>query len=121
GYIKLDPEASTAWVNADDWVNYAAEVWGGADQDDALWVFPFLDFDESEQILAWRSPNQLGEYIVLRPTEDSHIPEWETDGNTRTSPLADSRDLPARIDSISVNYLNLVEPDTAGGLGEWLT
>lgn len=120
GCIKLDPDASTAWVNADDWVNYQAEVWGGADQDDALWVYPFRDYDGSRQILAWRSPNQLGEYVLLRPTEDSHIPESETVDTTRTFPLADSRDLPPCIDTICVNYQNLVDPDTAGGLGEWL-
>ncbi|MEO1163219.1 MAG: hypothetical protein AAFV98_05490 [Chloroflexota bacterium] len=68
GCIKLDPDASTAWVNANDWVSYLADVWGGADQDDALWVYPFVDYDGSQQILAWRSPNQLGEYVLLRPT-----------------------------------------------------
>lgn len=120
GQIKLEPESSTAWVNADDWVSYQAEVWGGADQDDALWVFPFTDYDGSQQMLTWRSPNQLGEYVVLRPTADSYIPEWESLNQTSTFPLADSRNLPARIDTIAVNYLNLVDPDTAGGLGEWL-
>ena len=121
GHIKLDPEASTAWVNADDWADYQAAVWGGADQDDALWVFPFLDHDERQQILAWRSPNQLGEYVVLRPTADSHIPVWETVDDTLTFPRADSRDLPPRIDTLTVNYLDLVDPETSGGLGEWLT
>jgi hypothetical protein len=120
GTIKLDPDASTAWVNADDWVSYQADVWGGADQDDALWVYPFVDYDGSQQILAWRSPNQLGEYVLLRPTEDSHIPEWETIDTTSTFPLADSRDLPPRIDTIQVKYQQLVDPDSAGGLGEWL-
>ena len=95
-------------------------MWGGADQDDALWVYPFVDYDGSQQILAWRSPNQLGEYVLLRPTEDSHIHEWETIDSTSTFPLADSRDLPPRIDTLQVNYQQLVDPDTAGGLGEWL-
>ncbi|MEM9955251.1 MAG: hypothetical protein AAF846_26830 [Chloroflexota bacterium] len=120
GHIQLDRGSSTAWVNADDWVSYQADVWGGADQDDALWIFPFTDYDGSQQMLTWRSPNQLGEYVVLRPTEDSHIPEWESLNQSSIFPLADSRNLPARIDTIDVKYLNLVDPDTAGGLGEWL-
>ncbi|MEO1666757.1 MAG: hypothetical protein AAFU54_19115 [Chloroflexota bacterium] len=120
GEIKLDPESSTAWVNADDWVTHIADVLGGADQDDALWVFPFLDFDDSEQILAWRSPNQLGEYMVFKPTTDSHIPDWQALTRAIEFPPADSRDLPSRIDQIQPDYLNLVNPDTAGGLGEWL-
>lgn len=120
GHIKLDPDTSTAWVNAEDWADYQADVWGGADQDDALWCFPFIDYDGSKQILLWRSPNQLGEYILLRPTDDCHIPEWETTNKTTSYPLADSRALPPRIDEMNPDYLNLVNPDTAGGLGEWL-
>ncbi|MEL7432617.1 MAG: hypothetical protein AAFN11_01600, partial [Chloroflexota bacterium] len=120
GEIKLDTESSTAWVNSDDWVTHIADVLGGADQDDALWIFPFTDYDESLQILAWRSPNQLGEYVVFKPTKDSHIPEWEALNHTTVFPPADSRDLPPRIDTIEPDYLNLVNPDTAGGLGEWL-
>jgi hypothetical protein len=120
GHIKLDPASGTAWVNADDWADFAADVWGGADQDDALWIFPFTNHDGSQQVLAWRSPNQLGEYVLFRPTPDSHIPVWETVDDSLSFPQADSRQLPERSDRMRVNYLNLVDPDSAGGLGEWL-
>ena len=120
GFIELDPASSSAWVNADDWADFAAEVWGGADQDDALWIYPFTDHDGTQQVLAWRSPNQLGEYVLLRPTADSHIPVWETVDDSLTFPQADSRQLPERIDRMTVDYLDLVDPDSAGGLGEWL-
>lgn len=120
GKIKLDPESSTAWVNSDDWVEYIADVLGGADQDDALWVFPFEDYS-TFQFLIWRSPNQLGEYVVLEPTEDSEYLAWETDGHSIEFSPMDSNALPPRIDTLNPSYLGLVNTDTAGGLGEWLT
>jgi len=109
GHVTLDPDTATAWVNADDWCAFIADVLGGADQDDALWCFPFTDHDGTRKILCWRSPNQVGEYVLLRPTEDCHAPEWST---------ADSRKLPPRIDTQTVDYLNLVDPDSGDGLGE---
>jgi len=120
GRIRLDPESSTAWVNAEDWVDYIADVLGGADQDDALWVFPFDDYGLF-QFLIWRSPNQLGEYVILELTEDSEYLYWETAERSFEFIPMDSNALPPRIDTLNPNYLGLVNPDTAGGLGEWLT
>jgi hypothetical protein len=102
GQVKLDPAASTAWVNHADWVQYLADVWGGADQDDALWCYPFLDHDDTVRVLLWRSPNQVGEYVLLEPTSDSWLPGDELPHNDR-------RMLPPRIDHQTVAYLNLVD------------
>lgn len=55
----LDAQAATAWVNGDDWCDVIAPVLGGADQDDAVWCFPFTDFDDQHKLLLWRSPNQV--------------------------------------------------------------
>src|SRR5690606_20724898 len=76
GHIELDPATATAWVNGGDWLDYIVDVLGGCDGDDALWVFPFTDSDGEKKVLAWRSPNQLGEYVVLKPTEDYHTIQW---------------------------------------------
>jgi hypothetical protein len=70
-------------------------------------------------VLAWRSPNQVGEYVVLKPTAVSHDLPWATaDGEATTYPAADSRKLPPRVDRTETDYLGLVDPETAGGLGE---
>lgn len=119
GKVKIDPESSTAWVSSEDWVDYIADVLGGADQDDALWVYPFEDYGQF-QFLLWRSPNQLGEYITLVPTEDSEYLYWSTNGRGIEFVPADQNALPPRIDELNPDYLGLVNPDTAGGLGEWL-
>ncbi|MEI2607235.1 MAG: hypothetical protein V9G20_01245 [Candidatus Promineifilaceae bacterium] len=84
GHIKIDPKYGTAWVNDEDWLSLPdspkgvgiAGILGGADNDDALWVHPFTDKDGEQKVLAWRSPNQVGEYVVLRPTPDSHTLPW---------------------------------------------
>jgi hypothetical protein len=102
GQVRLDPAASTAWVNHADWVQYLADVWGGADQDDALWCYPFRDHDGIIRVLLWRSPNQVGEYVLLEPTPNSWLPGDELPHN-------DSRTLPPRIDQQTVEYLNLVD------------
>jgi hypothetical protein len=102
GQVKLDPAASTAWVNHADWGQYLADVWGGADQDDALWCYPFRDHDDTVRVLLWRSPNQVGEYVLLKPTPDSFLPGDELPHN-------DSRTLQPRIDQHPVTYLNLVD------------
>ncbi|MGB7341029.1 MAG: hypothetical protein WBC91_19190, partial [Phototrophicaceae bacterium] len=110
GEITLDPESATAWVNAEDWYEFGAEVWGGADQDDALWCFAFEDLLDGEvKILAWRSPNQVGEYVLLKASEASFIPQWQ---DKISLPQADSRQLPIRIDRSTPDYLNLV-PETS--------
>ncbi|MBK8934865.1 MAG: hypothetical protein IPM76_21640 [Chloroflexi bacterium] len=129
GHIHLDAHRGTAWVNDADWLSLPdspqgqgiAGILGGADHDDALWLHAFTDHDGTEKILAWRSPNQVGEYIVLRPTENSAIPEWATgsgSGRIIRFPDADSRKLPPRIDHLEPAYLGLVDANTAGGLGE---
>jgi hypothetical protein len=117
GEITLDPDSATAWVNSDDWVDYQADVLGGADQDDALWLHPFTDYDGQQRILAWRSPNQCGEYILLTPSADSHIPTWATTGDAIRFPPGDSRQLPPRIDRTDPAYQNLVDTETVRDLG----
>ena len=110
GEIVLDTAAATAWVNCDDWVDYMADVLGGADQDDALWVYPFTDFDGERKVLCWRSPNQVGEYIVLKPAANSeHLTDY---------PPADSRKLPPRIDTLQVEYLNLIDENITVGTNQ---
>jgi len=121
GHIQLDRETSTAWVNANDWVSYIADVLGGADQDDALWIFPFEDNFGAHRILAWRSPNQLGEYVILQPTQDSEWIYGDAKDQSVDFPVMNIETLPVRIDKLKPNYLNLVDPDTAGGLGVWLS
>ncbi|MGB0383209.1 MAG: helix-hairpin-helix domain-containing protein, partial [Ardenticatenaceae bacterium] len=108
GEIKIDPEYGTAWVNDEDWLEMEdsptgeglASIWGGGDNDDALWIVPFTDYDGEKKILAWRSPNQLGEYAVLRPTVDSPDLALETieEDSPILYPELDSRDLPERTD-----------------------
>lgn len=119
GHVELDPYTATAWVNDNDWLNYIVEVLGGCDGDDALWVFPFADKADNRgnrnehKVLLWRSPNQLGEYVVLCPTERSHeiawdIPNgslaWGTADGKLAWPQMDSRKLPARIDTVEQTY-----------------
>jgi hypothetical protein len=127
GEIHIDPRHGTAWVNDEDWLALQdsptgkgiAAILGGADHDDALWLYPFSDHDGERKVLAWRSPNQAGEYVVLRPTAGSAIPSWQAaEGEKRAFPAGDSRRLPQRVDRTATSYLNLVDAATAGGLGE---
>ena len=107
GQIELDPSCATAWVNDQDWLNTIVDVLGGCDGDDAVWVMPFSDVSDAgrRKMLIWRSPNQLGEYIVLQPTGASHVIAWDVPGNQQiTYPKMQSRLLPNRIDSISYQY-----------------
>jgi len=118
GQIQIDPARATAWVNDEDWVALVdspadapagiADILGGADNDDALWLHPFTDHDGQQTVLAWRSPNQVGEYVVLKPTASSAALEWATTGEPIICPAADSRRLPPRTDSTQPEYLNLV-------------
>jgi hypothetical protein len=126
GQIRIDPERGTAWVNDEDWLALpdspkragVAGILGGADNDDALWLHPFTDHDGEQKVLAWRSPNQVGEYVVLKPTPDSHTLPWTAVGQeTLLYPAADSRKLPPRLDFTNPNYLNLVDPASGGGPG----
>ena len=135
GEFRIDLRRGTAWVNDEDWLHLPdspapgqgggiASILGGADHDDALWLFPFTDYDDERKVLAWRSPNQVGEYVVLKPTVDSDIPGWATpEGEGISFPasgmaVADSRRLPRRIDHTKQRYLDVVDMDSGGGLGE---
>ena len=119
GGVQIDKARGTAWVNDEDWIalpdsadgSGLAAIWGGADNDDALWVHPFTDHDGQEKVLAWRSPNQAGEYAVLRPNANSDPIQWaKADGTTIAAPAGDSRKLPKRIDEREADYLDLVKP-----------
>ena len=121
GHVLIDDQTCTAWINDKDWLHLRdspikagiAKILGGADNDDALWVYPFTDDDGQQQILLWRSPNQLGEYIVLKPEAHSETMLW-FDGSTYSSfPHNDSRKLPPRIDTTTPDYLDLVQKDNA--------
>jgi hypothetical protein len=103
GYAELDPDRATVWVSAAEW-NEIAEILGGADGDDGCWVFPFTDYDGQKQLLIWRSPNQLGEYILRKPSPDSHPIQWRTAHDTICWPRMDSRQLPPRIDTVKHQY-----------------
>ena len=126
GHIHIDDKRGTAWVNDEDWLALPdspkgegiAGILGGADHDDALWLHPFTEYDGEQKVLAWRSPNQVGEYVVLKPTAVSHNLSWSMpDGEAVSYPQADSRQLPPRIDFTETEYLGLVDPDSAGSVG----
>jgi hypothetical protein len=61
----------------------------------------------SRKVLIWRSPNQLGEYVLLTPTENSHVIEWEVPGGKLSFPKMKSRLLPTRIDMVQYQYASL--------------
>ncbi len=126
GHIHIDDKRGTAWVNDEDWLALPdspkgegiAGILGGADHDDALWLHPFTDHDGEQKVLAWRSPNQVGEYVVLKPTAVSQSLPWAiAKGGIVSYPLADSRQLPPRIDFTETEYLGLVDPESAGSVG----
>ena len=125
GEVFIDPKRGTVWVNDQDWLKMddgkegIAGILGGADHDDALWLHPFTDHDGERKVLAWRSPNQAGEYILLKPTTQSDPLTWHTQEGEVSYPSGDSRKLITRTDLMpEINYQNLVDPATAGGLGE---
>ncbi len=117
GHIELDPACATAWVNDNDWLTCIVDVLGGCDGDDAVWVFPFSDVSDNaaagnhptHKMLVWRSPNQLGEYVVLQPTPGSHVMTWETAVGQISYPKMQSRLLPDRIDMRHYQYGRLTE------------
>ncbi|MBX3059874.1 MAG: hypothetical protein KF770_25760, partial [Anaerolineae bacterium] len=111
GHVELDPTCATAWVNDSDWLTYIVDVLGGCDGDDAVWVFPFSDVSDNGQhkMLIWRSPNQLGEYVVLQPTPGSHLMAWDTAVGQISYPKMQSRLLPDRIDRCHYQYGRLTE------------
>ncbi|MGH2536805.1 MAG: hypothetical protein ACRDHL_05380 [Candidatus Promineifilaceae bacterium] len=111
GHVELDPACATAWVNDEDWLGHIVNVLGGCDGDDAVWALPFSDVADGGQrkVLIWRSPNQLGEYVVLEPTAGSHAIEWDIPGGALAYPQMQSRLLPLRIDSCNYQYGSLAE------------
>ncbi|HUM67729.1 MAG TPA: hypothetical protein PLK31_02645, partial [Chloroflexota bacterium] len=111
GHVELDPACATAWVNDNDWVTTIVDVLGGCDGDDAVWIFPFADVSDGrkQKMLIWRSPNQLGEYVVLQPTADSHPIEWDGPIGKFSFPPMQSRLLPDRIDMCQYQYGRLTE------------
>ncbi|MGB7341289.1 MAG: hypothetical protein WBC91_20500 [Phototrophicaceae bacterium] len=122
GEVYLDKASETAWVNDADWYQMhdgasegdgIAQILGGADNDDSLWFHPFTDHDEEQKVVAWRSPNQNGEYVVLKPTASSNNLAWQTVAGEVLYPAADSRLLSKRIDHALVDGdVQLVEhPD----------
>lgn len=136
GHIQIDPTTATAWVNEEDWVEMAdsppdfhddgrgagiADILGGADNDDALWLYPFsdLDADGERVILAWRSPNAPGEYVTLKPTAASHTITWErADGEIISYPEMYGSQLATRIDHRPRLTASQIDPTTGGGMGE---
>jgi len=114
GQVELNADEHTAWVNDQDWHAFIAGVLGGADQDDSVMCIPFTDHDGTSKVILVRNPNQMGEYIILEPTATSAgiVPAH------MTVPQLDSRSLPKRIDQQQRTYLGLIDPATAGGLGE---
>ncbi|MBK8904442.1 MAG: hypothetical protein IPM53_24905 [Anaerolineaceae bacterium] len=115
GQIELDPASATAWVNDTDWLTYLVDVLGGCDGDDAVWVFPFSDQSDAgkQKLLVWRSPNQLGECVVLQPTAASHIIAWDVPGGRQlTYPKMKSCLLPPRIDNCTYQYGELEAGNT---------
>lgn len=111
GHVELDPTCATAWVNDSDWLTTIVGVLGGCDGDDAVWVLPFSDISDNGQrkMLIWRSPNQLGEYVVLQPTSGSYVMAWETAVGPLAYPNMQSRLLPDRIDMCQYQYGRLTE------------
>lgn len=111
GRILLDPKHATAWVSSEDWPSLA-ETWGGADQDDMLWCLPFRKTTGDLAVIAWRSPNQPGEYAILEPMEDILWAEW---------PDLDETQLPIPIKEQKHTYeVNLEKhsfPDIAYSIG----
>jgi hypothetical protein len=116
GQVELDPASATAWVNDQDWLSYIVSVLGGCDGDDAVWVFPFRDRSAAgeRRVLLWRSPNQVGEYILLRPTANSHRLAWQTAAGPLSDPALSSDRLPPRIDSQAIAYGSLTTAATDG-------
>ncbi|MEM9773512.1 MAG: hypothetical protein AAF902_02950 [Chloroflexota bacterium] len=114
GECELDFKSGTIWVNDSDFLSYIARVLGGGDNDDSIWCYAFTDYDGERKILAWRSPNQLGEYVVLKPSADSDEIQWQTALGDISWPSMDSRLLPPRIDEIETKYLSLIQEDEFG-------
>ncbi len=120
GQIYLDPSASTAWVNDDDWIalegsrSGIATILGGADNDDALNLVPFTDYDRTNSKSSpGVRPTNWANTCCSQPDPRSTPIEWQTPTKTIRYPPMDSRKLPPRIDTTSTTYLGLVKPSQA--------
>lgn len=137
GEVHVDPNHATAWVNDTDWLSLSGErmedygdgiaaILGGADNDDGLWLAPFEDVSvegegegqtekAARRFLVWRSPNNLGEYVVLKPTPNSHVPKWH---GVEMWHKRDGSLLPERADRQQVQYLDMVDHEQVGNMGQ---
>lgn len=73
GHALIDGENLVVSHRDYPWISQRA---GGCDQDDAFWVFAFTDHDGIRKLLCWRSPNQVGEYVLLLPANDDAFHAW---------------------------------------------
>lgn len=112
GQITICMSDNVAFVHNDDWKGRLSKDWGGPDADDALWILSFVDYDGVVRMLAWRSPNQLGEYALFEPT-DTESYTWQSE-----LPHLDSRMLPEKVER---NYLDIIDDETIVGKGERYT
>ena len=125
GEIYVDPDTNSAYVNDLDWVQLQdtnpenphgiADILGGADNDDALVVHPFLDRQDGKQkYLIYRNPNQSGEYVALEPAAGSDPLPWKTASGERITWIEnDSARLPDRIDYRDTRNLDLIKEKEA--------
>lgn len=66
GHARVDTKHATLWVHPETYREHM-EILGGCDGDDAVWVVPIDgECDANEYLLAWRSPNQPGEYMLVK-------------------------------------------------------
>ena len=125
GEIYIDPDTATAWVNSGDWTKLEdlplglRDIWGGADNDNSLWLHSFHDLaDDQNKIVAWRSPNEPGDYAVLKPMIGSTVAPFHTPNGDLTYPNADSSQFPPRRDQQHKTYLGYVEEGDGSNLGK---
>ena len=127
GEVFIDSSTGTAWVNDQDWIELqdsasygdpnvpmsnrwgVANILGGADNDDAMWVHPFTDYDGERKMLLWRSPNEAGEYVTLKPSPKSSDLAWHAVSGDVVYPTGDSRKLSERADRLQVIDRGLID------------
>jgi hypothetical protein len=94
GEVYIDDVA--IWVTNSDWIAFIALVAGGADHDDGFWVHPFTDTDGERKVICWRSPNQVGEYVIMTLANEDYFGEYRP---------ADSSLIATRIDKANQKYV----------------
>lgn len=92
GQALIDQKRQSIFVNGEDWKNFIVESLGGCDGDDGVWIHQFNDKADNgkAKLLIWRSPNQLGEYILLEPADNCPVIEWETPSNLKNIGFVDN-------------------------------